>query len=54
MTAYNLVPAQTVTKGVKERKAARRKIIEAVWERRKELYHRFYKKMPLQAGSDLI
>jgi hypothetical protein len=54
MTAYNLVPAQTVTQGVKERKAARQKIIEAVWARRKELYKRFHKKMQLQANSEMI
>jgi len=54
MTAYNLVPAQTVTQSVKERKAARRKSIEAVWARRKEIYKRFHKKMKLQATDDLV
>lgn len=29
MTAYNLVPASTITEGVKERKEKRRKVIEA-------------------------
>jgi hypothetical protein len=54
MTAYNLMSAQTVTQGVKERKAERRKIIEAVWARRKEINKRYHKKMPLQAAGEML
>jgi hypothetical protein len=39
---------------VKEAKEAHRKIIEAVMQRRREIYRRWYKKMQLQPSGDLV
>jgi hypothetical protein len=44
MTAYNLVPANTLTKSVKERKEKRRKVIEAARKLERESYLAFLRK----------
>ena len=44
MSEYNFVPASTITKGVKERKEARRKIIEAARKLERESYVAFMRK----------
>jgi hypothetical protein len=38
---------------VQEAKEKRRKVLEAVWQRRRENYQTFLNKMQLQAGDDL-
>jgi hypothetical protein len=54
MTNYNLKPIIPPSLEAKLKKEQRRKILEAVRERRKEMYKRFQKKMQLQADCDLI
>jgi hypothetical protein len=39
---------------VKEAKEKRRKILEAIWQRRAENYKRFMQKRRLQAGGEVI
>jgi len=54
MTAYNLKPTISPSLEVQEAKEKRRKVLEAVRERRKAIYKRFFKKMRLQVDSDLV
>ncbi len=54
MTAYNLKPTISPSLEVQEIKEKRRKVLEAVRERRKENDKRFREKRQLQADSDLI
>jgi hypothetical protein len=39
---------------VQEKKEARRKILEAIWQRRRENYIRWCKKQRLKAGGEVI
>lgn len=54
MTSYNLKPIIPPSLEVQQKKEERRKVLEAVRERRKEIYKRFHKKMQLQADSVMI
>jgi hypothetical protein len=54
MTNYNLKPIIPPLLEAQQKKEARRKVLEAVRERRKEIYKNFQKKMQLQADSDLL
>ncbi|HYT42668.1 MAG TPA: hypothetical protein VEP90_09995 [Methylomirabilota bacterium] len=54
MTNYNLKPKNSPSLFVREKKEKRQKVLEAVRERRKEIYKRLQKKMQLQADSDLL
>jgi len=54
MTNYNLKPIIPPSIAAKAKKAERRKVLEAVRQRRKEIYQRFQKKRQLQADSDLV
>ena len=50
MTAYNLTPPTILPSlVVREAKEKRRKVLEAVRQRRKIIYTRFYKKMQVQS-----
>jgi hypothetical protein len=56
MTAYGKITTVTpapllTTDFVKEAKEARRKVLDAVFQRRRESYKRWYKKMQLQASN---
>ena len=54
MSNYHLkaiVPPSIVAKDAKEK---RRKVLEAVRARRKEIYKRFHKKMQLQVDRDML
>jgi len=54
MSEYHLTPPTTLPSlAVQEAKEKRRKVLEAVWKRRRENYRNFLKKMQLQANSDL-
>ena len=54
MTDYHLtLPTTLPSLAVQEAKEKRRKVLEAVWQRRRENYRNFLKKMQLQASSDL-
>ena len=54
MSEYHLTPPPTLPSlAVREAKEKRRKVLEAVWQRRRENYRNFLKKMQLQADSDL-
>ncbi len=50
----NAASITTTDPEVLERKQKRKALIEAVFQRRREIYKRFYKKMRLQANSGLI
>jgi len=52
MTAYNLKPTISPSLEVQEAKEKRRKVLEAVWERREEISKRFFKKRQLQGDND--
>ena len=54
MTNYNLKPIVPPSLLAQEKKEKRRKILEAVRERRREIYKRYLKKMQLQADSEMI
>jgi hypothetical protein len=54
MTNYNLKTIIRRSTAVQEIREKRRKVLEAVRARRKEMYKRFQKKMQLQAESDMI
>lgn len=56
MTNYNLTPIIPRSVLAQEKKAARKKLLEAVRARRAENYKRFIQeqKRRLQAGNDLI
>jgi hypothetical protein len=54
MTNYNLKPIIPPSLATQQKKEERRKVLEAVRERRKEMYKSFQKKMRLQAHSDLL
>jgi hypothetical protein len=55
MTAYNLKPPISPSLEVQEKKAARKKLLEEVRERRKEIYKRCLKRyMQLQPESDML
>jgi hypothetical protein len=51
MTSYNLKPIVLPSIAAQEKKEARRKILEAVRERRKEIYKRVHEKMQLKADK---
>lgn len=54
MSEYRLTPPTILPSlAVQEAKAKRRKVLEAVRQRRRENYQNFLKKMQLQADSDL-
>jgi len=55
MTNYHLTPPTTLPSlAVREAKEKRRQVLEAVWQRRREKYRNYLKKMRLQADSDLV
>jgi len=51
MTNYNLKPIIPPLLAAQQKKEARRKVLEAVRERRKEIYKRFQKKMQRVASG---
>jgi len=51
MTSYNLKPIIPTSLFVQQKKEKRRKVLEAVRERRKEIYKRYLKKMQRVASS---
>lgn len=53
MTQYNLKPIIPPSLLAREKKEERRKVLEAVRQRRKEMYQRFEKKRQLQASGDI-
>ncbi len=53
MTAYHLRPTSMPSLTALDAKEKRRKVLEAVRERRKINYTNFYKKIRLQASDDL-
>ncbi len=53
MTSYNLKPIIPPSLAAKAKKEQHRKVLEAVRERRKEIYKRYLKKKQLQADSDI-
>jgi hypothetical protein len=57
MTAYHFTHATKTllsSPDVQEKKAARKKLLEAVFARRRVIYTRHYQKMQLQEDSDLL
>ena len=54
MTSYNLKPITPPSIAAQEKKEQRRKQLEEVRARRREIYTRFQKKTQLQADSDLL
>jgi hypothetical protein len=54
MSNYNLKSIIPPSVASQEKKAARKKLLEEVREKRKEIYKRFRKKMQLQADSEMI
>jgi len=55
MSEYHLTSPTTLPSlAVREAKEKRRKVLEAVWQRRRETYRNFLKKMQLQASSDML
>jgi hypothetical protein len=54
MTSYNLKPIIPQSLLAQEKKEQRRKVLEAVRERRKKIYKRFHTNTQLQADSDLV
>jgi hypothetical protein len=54
MTNYNLKPIIIPSLAVQQKKEARRKVLEAVRERRREMYTSFQKKKQLQADSEMV
>ncbi len=54
MSSYNLKPLIPSSLLAQQKKAERRKVLEAVRARRKSIYQRFQKKMQLQATSDVL
>jgi len=54
MTNYNLKPIIPPSLAAQEKKEARRQVLEAVRERRKEIYKRYLKKMQLQVDSEML
>jgi hypothetical protein len=52
MTNYNLKGIVPPSLLAQQKKEQRRKVLGAVWERRKENYIRYLKKRQLQADSD--
>ena len=54
MSEYHLTPpAMLPSLAVQEAKEKRRKVLEAVWQRRKIIYAQFMKKRRLQAANNL-
>jgi hypothetical protein len=53
MTNYNF-KAFIPRSFAQEKREKRRKVLEAVRARRKEIYKQFQKKMQLQAGGDML
>jgi len=54
MSEYHLTPPTILPSlAVQEAKEKSRKVLEAVWQRRRETYRTFLKKMQLQADRDL-
>ena len=54
MTNYNLKAFVPPSILAKQKKEARRKVLEAVRARRKEIYKQFQKKMQLHGDSEMI
>jgi len=54
MTNYNLKPISPPLLLAQQKKEARRKVLEAVRERRKEIYKSFLKKMQLHMESEMV
>jgi hypothetical protein len=54
MTNYNLKAIIPRSLAVQQKREQRRKVLEAVWERRKKTYKRFQKKMQLRNESDVL
>jgi hypothetical protein len=54
MTSYNLKPIIPPLLAAQQKKEARRKVLEAVWERRKENYKRFHEKMKLNLPTQEV
>jgi hypothetical protein len=54
MTSYNFKPTIPISLFVQEKKEKRRKVLEAVRKRRKEMYKSFQKKMQLHGDNDLL
>ena len=54
MSDYHLTPPTILPSlAVQETKAKRRKVLEAVWQRRRENYRQFMEKRRLQAANNL-
>jgi len=54
MSNYNLKPIIPPSLAAKAQKEERRKVLEAVRERRKEIYKRLHKKKQLQADREML
>jgi hypothetical protein len=54
MTNYNLKPMIPPSLAAQEKKEQRRRVLEAVGKRRREIYKRYLKKMQLQADSEML
>lgn len=54
MSNYNLKSIIPPSIAAKEKKEQRGKVLEAVRERRKEMYKRFQKKMQLQEDNEML
>ncbi len=54
MTSYNLKPIIPPSLEAQQKNEERRKVLEEVRARRKEIYKRFQKKVQLQADSEML
>jgi len=54
MTNDNLKPMIPPSLAAQQKKEERRKVLDAVRERRKEIYKSFQKKRQLQADSEMV
>jgi hypothetical protein len=54
MTNYNLKPIIPPSLEAKLKKEARRKVLEAIRERRREMYKNFKKKMQLRTSGEML
>jgi hypothetical protein len=54
MTNYNLKPIIPPSLAAQQKKEERRKVLEAVRERRKQMYKSFQKKMQLQSEREML
>jgi hypothetical protein len=54
MTSYHLKPKNSPSLFVQETKEKRRKVLEAVWERRKKNYQRLLKKRQFWETGEMV